>query len=121
MIKVLFIVIIMTMNTVMINIHEAKAKLSEYLEAAARGERVLICKRNRPVAELRPIEPPRIARRPFGGVKGVTVPESFFEPLPGEVLGAFYGAAGIVPKASRVAERPGVPYSPSRRRGRGRR
>jgi len=111
----------MTMNTVLINIHEAKAKLSEYLEAAARGERVLICKRNRPVAELRPIEPARTALRPFGGVKGVTVPESFFEPLPEEVLGAFYRKAGIAPKASRMAERPGAPYAPSRRRGRGRR
>ena len=27
-----------------VNIHEAKAKLSEYLEAASRGERVVICK-----------------------------------------------------------------------------
>jgi hypothetical protein len=43
--------IIMTM--IMVNIFEAKAKLSEYLEAVARGERVLICNRNRPVAELR--------------------------------------------------------------------
>ena len=111
----------MIMNTVLININEAKAKLSEYLEAAARGERVLICKRNRPVAELRPIVSAPIARRLFGGMTGVKVPESFFEPLPEEVLGAFDGAAEIAPKASRVAERPGPPHAPSRRRGRGRR
>jgi prevent-host-death family protein len=41
------------MTMIMVNIFEAKAKLSEYLEAVARGERVLICNRNRPVAELR--------------------------------------------------------------------
>ena len=46
----------MIMTMIMVNIFEAKAKLSEYVEAAERGERVLICKRNRPVAELRPVE-----------------------------------------------------------------
>jgi antitoxin (DNA-binding transcriptional repressor) of toxin-antitoxin stability system len=115
------LVIIMVMNTVIINVHEAKAKLSAYLEAAARGERVLICKRNRPVAELRAIEVARTAPRPVGGVSGVTVPESFFDPLPEEVLGAFYGEPGTAQKASRVAERPRAPYAPSRRRGRGHR
>jgi antitoxin (DNA-binding transcriptional repressor) of toxin-antitoxin stability system len=35
------IVIIMTM--IVINIQEAKAKLSEYLDAVAGGERVVIC------------------------------------------------------------------------------
>ena len=62
-------VIIMTM--IMVNIHEAKARLSEYLEAAERGERIVICKRNQPVAELKPIAAP-IARtpRPFGLAKG---------------------------------------------------
>jgi prevent-host-death family protein len=40
---------------IVINIHEAKAKLSEYLDKVAAGEHVVICKRNRPVAELRAV------------------------------------------------------------------
>jgi antitoxin (DNA-binding transcriptional repressor) of toxin-antitoxin stability system len=39
------------MTVIVINIYEAKAKLSEYLDAAASGETVVICKRNRPVEE----------------------------------------------------------------------
>jgi prevent-host-death family protein len=46
------------LTMLMVNIAEAKAKLSEYIEAAARGERILICNRNKPVAELRPVEQP---------------------------------------------------------------
>jgi prevent-host-death family protein len=44
------------MTMLVVNIFEAKAKLSEFLEAVAGGERVLICKRNRPVAELRAVD-----------------------------------------------------------------
>src|SRR5437899_9242427 len=52
---VLDIVINMTYYRIMIkvNIFEAKAKLSEYLNRLKRGERVIICKRNHPIAELR--------------------------------------------------------------------
>ena len=34
------------------NIHELKAKLSDYLAAALRGERVVIARRNVPVAQI---------------------------------------------------------------------
>lgn len=75
-----FMVIIMTM--IIINVHEAKAKLSAYLDAAERGERVVICRRNRPVAELRAATGTRREPRPIGLDKGrLTVPASFFEPL----------------------------------------
>ena len=43
----------MTMK--MVNINEAKAKLSEFLDAVAQGETVIICNRNQPVAELRAV------------------------------------------------------------------
>ena len=93
----------MTMSV--INIFEAKAKLSEYLELAAGGERVMICKRNRPVAELRAVEQPRTAPRPVGLARGqFEVSEAFFEPLPEDLLDAF---AGSPPAAQgRVAESP---------------
>lgn len=77
---------------IIVNIAEAKAKLSEYLDAVAAGQHVIICKRNRPVAELRPAEAPRTEARPIGLGKGeVSVPASFFEPLPDDVLDGFEG------------------------------
>jgi antitoxin (DNA-binding transcriptional repressor) of toxin-antitoxin stability system len=106
---VMIMVIIMTM--IMVNIHEAKAKLSEYLEAVARGERVLICKRNRPVAELRAVGPQRDEPRPVGLAKGqVTIPPSFFDPMPDEWLDAFYNSE-IFPSQSGKA-----PAAPKKRK-----
>jgi antitoxin (DNA-binding transcriptional repressor) of toxin-antitoxin stability system len=59
---------------------------------ATHGERVLICKRNRPVAELHAVESARTAPRPIGLGRGqVTVPPAFFDPLPEEMLDAFEG------------------------------
>ena len=83
------------MTMIVVNIFEAKAKLSEYLDMAAQGERVLICKRNRPVVELHAVQSARTAPRPIGLARGrFAVPPSFFEALPEDVLGGFEGAAG---------------------------
>jgi len=80
------------MTMLIVNIYEAKAKLSQFLDLAARGERVLICKRNRPIAELRAVESVRTEPRPIGLARGhVTVPDSFFQPLPDDMLDAFDG------------------------------
>lgn len=76
-----------------INIHEAKAKLSEYLAAVEAGETVQICRRNVPVAELVPLRQPRKTSRPIGLAcdSDYEIPASFFEPLPDELLKAFNG------------------------------
>lgn len=106
---------------IVINIHEAKAKLSEYLDAVASGETVVICKRNRPVAELRAVEQKRTEPRPIGGgPHSFVVPDSFFEPMPDEWLDEFYNGP-IFPetdKPSRVAESRATygPPAPRRRR-----
>ena len=97
------------MTMILVNIHEAKARLSEYLDAVAKGERVLICKRNQPVAELRAVEQKRIEPRTIGGVTGIVMPPSFFDPMPDEFLDAFesgpvYSESRSRP--SRVAEVP---------------
>ena len=42
-----------------VNLAEAKAHLSELITAVENGERVVIAKRGRPVAELSPIESPK--------------------------------------------------------------
>lgn len=75
-----------------INIHEAKTHLSHYLDEVEKGERVVVCKRNRPVAEIRPIAPRSAEKRPIGLAKGTfTVPDSFFDDLPDEAIGLFSG------------------------------
>ena len=53
-----------------LNIHEAKTHLSQYLEEVARGETIILCKRNIPIAEIRPIRPRREHKRPIGLAKG---------------------------------------------------
>src|SRR5262245_41731766 len=85
-------VILMNWYMVMkkVNIFEAKARLSEYLDRVQRGERVLICRRNQPVAELRPVKASRHEPRPIGGARGTfTILSSFVAPLPEDLLEAF--------------------------------
>jgi len=75
-----------------LNIHEAKTHLSRYLEELARGETIILCKRNIPIAEIRPIRSRRENNRPIGLAKGeFEVTSEFFEPLPEEILAAFNG------------------------------
>ena len=75
-----------------LNIHEAKTHLSRYLEELAKGETIILCKRNIPIAEIRPIRPQREYQRPIGLAKGeFKVGPDFFEPLPDEMLAAFSG------------------------------
>ncbi|HET6279914.1 MAG TPA: type II toxin-antitoxin system prevent-host-death family antitoxin [Polyangia bacterium] len=77
-----------------VNIHEAKANLSKYVEAAEAGETVIICNRNVPVAELRGLPQQRTKARPIGLARGLfKVPATFFEPLPDDVLTGFRGGS----------------------------
>lgn len=78
-----------------LNLNQAKTHLSECIAQAEVGETVIICKRNKPVAELRAIPQPQEKPRPFGLLKGqFSVPEGFFEPLPDEIIAAFEGRGG---------------------------
>ena len=76
-----------------VNIAEAKAQLSSLLDQAQSGETVVICRRNIPVAELRPVPLERTAPRRIGIDRGMKIPDSFFEPLPAELLAAFESGA----------------------------
>lgn len=113
-----------------VNIFEVKAKLSEYLDRALRGERIVICRHNKPVAELRPVEGVRTEPRPIGTLPGrpaFDIPEAFFEPLPDAELDRWEGLgdASLVTRgtpgarggASKVAERGRTYRTPARRRG----
>ncbi|MGH9675399.1 MAG: type II toxin-antitoxin system Phd/YefM family antitoxin [Bryobacteraceae bacterium] len=73
-----------------LNIHQAKTHLSRYLRQLAKGEAIVLCRRNVPIAEIRPLPPVSRGKRPTGLGKGTySVPESFFEPLPDDVLHGF--------------------------------
>ncbi|HOM12992.1 MAG TPA: type II toxin-antitoxin system prevent-host-death family antitoxin [Rubrivivax sp.] len=75
--------------TTTVNVHEAKTQLSRLLEAASRGEDVVIARNGEPVARLVPITP---ARRQPGAARGRgRLTADFFAPLPADVLDAFEG------------------------------
>jgi len=98
----------------MVNIAGIKARLSEYLEAVSTGETVVICRHNRPVAELRAIEARRAGPRDltpmFPGETFMT--DAFWEPMSEAEIREWEGG-DVFP--ARVAERP-VEYGTSRSR-----
>src|SRR5215218_2512313 len=112
------------------NIFEIKARLSEYLDRAVRGERIVICRHNKPVAELRAVDEVRSEPRPIGPLPGrptFVVPDSFFEPMPADELDRWEGVASTDPLArsstpqapggaSRVAGTKAESVAPRRRR-----
>lgn len=85
----------MTYNMTMIklNVHEAKTHLSRFLKRMEEdGEVIVLCRRNVPVAEIRPIPARPHQPRPIGLAKGqFEIGDQFFEPLPEQTLGDFEG------------------------------
>ena len=94
------------------NVVEVKAKLSSFIDRVAGGERILICRHNRPVAELGPVANARTTPRPVGPLPGrptFDVPPSFFEPLSDDELDRWLQVAAGDPTSVAGAK------SPSRR------
>ncbi len=78
-----------------LNINEIKTHLSSYLAKVSNGETVVICKRNVPIAEIKPITTLPKKSRPIG-LAGKEYPDfevgdAFFEPLPDDIIAAFNG------------------------------
>ena len=75
-----------------LNIHEAKTHFSRYLARLKTGETIVLCRRNLPIAEIRPLPSEEKRRRPIGLAKGsFEVPLEFSEPLPEELQRAWSG------------------------------
>jgi antitoxin (DNA-binding transcriptional repressor) of toxin-antitoxin stability system len=75
-----------------VNMHDAKTNLSRYLAELPPGEALVLCNRNQPVAELRSLRRNSVRKPRIGAAKGeFTVPDSFFAPLPDEILKFFRG------------------------------
>ena len=67
------------------SVHEAKTNLSKLMEAAERGERVVITRHGVPAVEL---VPARKGKVKFGSLKDEIgeIPDSFFDPMTEEEL-----------------------------------
>jgi prevent-host-death family protein len=73
-----------------INLYQAKAKLSQLVERAARGEEIVIAKAGKPKARLVPLQTTRLRREPKN-LLGITyIAEDFDDPMP-EIEDAFEG------------------------------
>lgn len=93
-----------------VNLADAKTRLSQYLDSVERGEIVVLCRRNVPVAEIRPLPRPLTEPRPIGTDPSLVIPDSFFDPLPEDLLDAFEGGASrwtepVTPTADSAFER----------------
>ncbi|MGC1497685.1 MAG: type II toxin-antitoxin system prevent-host-death family antitoxin [Sulfitobacter sp.] len=67
------------------SVHEAKTNLSKLIEAAERGERVVITRHGVPAAELVPAKKGKVT---FGTLKDKVgeIPDAFFDPMTEEEL-----------------------------------
>lgn len=75
---------------VTVNVHEAKTHLSRLLTRVENGEEVIIARNGSPVAKLVRNKP--AGKRQPGTLKGkITIPDSFFDPLPEEELRLWEG------------------------------
>ncbi len=76
-----------------LNINEIKTHFSSCLAKVSNGETVVVCKRNVPIAEIKPIMALPKKKRPIGlagkEYPGFKLGDAFFEPLPDNIVKAF--------------------------------
>ena len=76
---------------IQVNIHEAKTHLSRFARMVKKGQTVILCDRNKPFAEIRPLTVDAAGRRPLGLGRGlIDVPNDFNDPDL-EIEAMFYG------------------------------
>jgi prevent-host-death family protein len=85
----------MAKKRALVNIAAAKARLPELVERAANGEEIVLARNGKPKARLVPFE----ARKPFlrgaGRGKWKGVDRVLQQPLPADLLAAFYGESAL--------------------------
>jgi len=79
------------MAEVILNLYDAKTRLSQLVERAARGEEIIIAKAGKPLAKLVPLAARREPRKPGGWEGKVRIADDFDDPLPDELQGPFEG------------------------------
>ena len=74
-----------------VTVHKAKTQLSKLIAAALEGEEVVIARGSEPVVKLVAVKSPQ-SPRGFGSMKGqISLPDSFFDPLPDDELAVWNG------------------------------
>ncbi len=70
------------MDTLQVNIHEAKTQLSKLIQAAVNGQQVIIARGNKPIVRLE-VLPEARSHRKIGNAKGLilSMSDNFDEPL----------------------------------------
>ena len=69
-----------------VNIYEAKTRLSQLVDRAAKGDDVIIARAGRPIARLVAFRPPSAVRKP-GRMRGrIRVARNFDAPLPDDLF-----------------------------------
>lgn len=76
-----------------LNLYDLKANFSKYIEMVEAGETVVVCKRNVPVAEIRPIASPSKKVPELGWAEGRLKEAGDFGDIPPEIQAAFQGDA----------------------------
>ena len=80
------------MATIRIDMTEASANLRQYIAGLNPGDKIILCQGDSPVAEILPLPKGSGEPRPLGLGAGLAkVPESFFDPLPEDLLDLFEG------------------------------
>jgi prevent-host-death family protein len=69
---------------IIVDVHEAKTRLSRLIEQAHAGQEIILAKAGKPYARLLPLAPDPGGRKP-GRLTG-RVDDAFFEPLPGSEI-----------------------------------
>ena len=81
-----------TFDRISLNTNEIKTRFSSFLAKVSKGETVIVCKGNVPIAEIKPITSLPNKKRPLG-LAGKEYPhfkinDTFFEPLPDDIVSA---------------------------------
>lgn len=72
------------------NIFEAKTNFSKLIDKVNSGEKVVIAKSGKPVAELIPFRDGRVKKRIPGLARGQVIINDDFVELPNEIIEGFY-------------------------------
>jgi antitoxin (DNA-binding transcriptional repressor) of toxin-antitoxin stability system len=79
-------------NTIQVNMHEAKSQLSQLGEKAWSGETIVIAKAGKPYLDLTPHKPRKRPRKP-GRYKNQIILSPHFDQTPKDIVDAFEGKA----------------------------
>ncbi len=96
-----FIITLILTNMISANINEIKTNFSYYVNLAVKkGEQIIICNHNIPVAEIKAVAPVAKSKRMFGASKDKIILPDDFNETSQDIIDSFY-TNNIFPKKRR--------------------